>query len=72
MKTKVMTDAAILSEGLPKRSPKNWGIVAAPKCWVMMRVRRPSTTQAKSEPSSALPMPIQVEAMPNFQPNCPA
>lgn len=53
MKTKVMmTDAAILSEGLPKRSPKNWGIVAAPEMLGHDAGYSASTTKPKSEPSS--------------------
>ena len=52
--------------------PKNSGIVREPKWFVIRRVRRPNTTQAKSEPRKALPKPIQVEAMPKFQPNLPA
>ena len=64
--------AAILSALLPKRLPKNSGIVALERCCVMMRVRRPSTAHAKSEPINALPMPAHVAAMPYFQPNCPA
>ena len=69
---KQMTLAAIFSAGLWKRVSKNCGMVALERCWVMMRVRRPRTTQASREPRIALAMPIQVEAMPNFQPNCPA
>ena len=38
----------------------------------MIRVRLPKITQARSEPIKALPIPIQVDAIPNFQPNCPA
>ena len=71
-KMKMMTEAAIFSLSLPKRLPKNSGMVAELRCWVMMRVRRPSTAQASSEPSRALPMPAQVAAMPYFHPNCPA
>ena len=67
-----MTEAPIFSGLLPKRSPKNWGMVAESRCWVMMRVLRPSTTQANSEPMTAFPMPAQVAAIPYFQPNCPA
>lgn len=64
-----MAEEPILSALLSKREPKKAGIVAESKCCVMMRVRRPRTTQASSEPTSALPMPIHVEAMPYFQPN---
>ena len=38
----------------------------------MIRVRRPSTAQARSDPMNAFPRPIQVEASPYFQPNWPA
>lgn len=69
---KMMTEAAIFRDLLPKRLPKNSGMVALSRCWDMMRVRRPSTAQASREPSRALPMPAQVAAMPYFQPNCPA
>ena len=69
---KMMSDAPIFSALLPKRLPKNSGMVAALRCCVMMRVLRPSTAQASSEPISALPTPIQVVATPYFQPNCPA
>ena len=72
MKTKVMMEAATFRDLLSKRSPKNWGMVAESKCWVMIRVRRPRMIQAIMEPIRALPRPIQVEAMPYFQPNCPA
>ena len=71
-KMKMMSDAPIFSALLPKRLPKNSGMVAALRCCVMMRVLRPSTAQASSEPISALPTPIQVVATPYFQPNCPA
>ena len=71
-KMKMMTEAATFREGLPNRLPKNSGMVALSRCWDMMRVRRPSTTQASSEPRRAFPIPAQVAAMPYFQPNCPA
>ena len=71
-KIKMITEAATFSFWEPNRLPKNSGIVALSRCWVIMRVRRPSTTQASREPSRALPMPAQVAAMPYFQPNCPA
>ena len=67
-----MAEAAIFSDREPKRLPKNSGMVALSRCWVMIRVRRPSTAQASSEPRMALPMPAQVAATPYFQPNCPA
>ena len=66
---KVMTEAASCKFLLSKRLPKNSGIVAESKCWVMMRVRRPRIIQASIEPINALPRPIQVDAMPYFQPN---
>ena len=56
-KMKMMSDAPIFSALLPKRLPKNSGMVAALRCCVMMRVLRPSTAQASSEPISALPTP---------------
>ena len=65
-----MTDAAILMAPESNRFPKKSGMVFDDKCWVMTRVLRPSTLQAKSEPIKALPKPIQVEAKPKFQPNC--
>ena len=57
---------------LSKRLPKNSGMVALSRCWVITLVRRPSTTQASSDPKKAFPSPAQVAAMPYFQPNCPA
>ena len=48
------------------------GIVEEERCCVITRVRLPSTAQASSEPIKALPRPIQVAAIPYFQPNCPA
>ena len=68
----MMAEAASFSFLLPNRRPKNSGMVALSRCWDMMRVRRPSTTQASREPRKALPNPAQVEAMPNRQPNWPA
>ena len=44
-------------------------MVAESRCWVMILVRLPRMTQASSDPISAFPIPIQVEAIPNFQPN---
>ena len=67
-----MAEARSLSFLLPKRLPKNSGMVALSRCWLMIRVRRPSTAQARSEPKRALPMPTQVAATPYFHPNCPA
>ena len=69
---KTMTEAPIFRPLLWNRWPKNWGMVAESKCWVMILVRLPSTAQASREPMMALPMPTQVEAMPYFQPNWPA
>ena len=71
-KRKVTAEAASLRARLSKRLPKNSGMVALSRCWVMTRVRRPSTAQASSEPKKALPSPAQVAAMPYFHPNCPA
>ena len=67
-----MAEAPIFSPRLWNRLPKKSGMVADSRCWVIIRVRRPRMTHAISEPMTALPMPIQVEAMPNFQPNWPA
>ena len=67
-----MTEAPIFSPLLWNRLPKNSGMVALFKCWVIIRVRRPRITHASMEPIRVLPMPIHVEAMPYFQPNCPA
>ena len=67
-----MTDAATLSGLLKKRFPKKSGIVALCRCCVIRRVRRPRIRQARSEPISALPRPIQVADRPYFQPNWPA
>ena len=60
----MIAEAASLSEGEPKRLAKKSGIVAESRCCVMMRVRRPRTAHARSEPTSALPMPAQVALMP--------
>ena len=46
---KIMTEAATFRDLEPNRLPKNSGMVAESRCWVMMRVRRPSTTQANSK-----------------------
>ncbi len=69
---KTIMEAPNFKPSLWKRLPKNSGMVALFKCCVIMRVRLPRMTHANIEPISALPMPIQVEAMPYFQPNCPA
>ena len=60
--------SALLSNLLPKKS----GIVFELKCFVMTRVLLPKTIHARSEPRTAFPIPIHVEATPYFQPNCPA
>ena len=67
-----MTLAAIFKAVEPKRASKNCGIVALPRCWLIMRVLLPRMTQARREPISVLPIPIQVDAIPYFQPNWPA
>ena len=69
---KVMIDAAIFRALLPYLASKNCGMVAEFRCCVMILVRLPRTTQARRDPSSAFPIPTQVEAIPYFQPNCPA
>ena len=71
-KMKMMSEAVTFKLWLSKRAPKNSGMVALSKWCVMRRVRRPKMTHASREPMKALPMPIQVEATPNFQPNWPA
>ncbi len=68
----MIADAASFRGLLSKRCPKNSGMVALFKCWVITRVRRPSTAQARREPKKAFPSPAQVAAIPYFQPNCPA
>ena len=72
MKMKVIMEAAILRFSFPNLLPKNSGIVAVSRCWVMILVRLPRIRQAIREPIRALPIPIQVDAIPYFQPNCPA
>ena len=67
-----MAAAMSFKAGLPKRLAKKSGMVAESRCCVMMRVRRPRTAQARSEPMSAFPMPAQVAEMPYRQPNWPA
>ena len=67
-----MMEAPILRPLLSKRLPKNSGMVAELRCCVMMRVRLPRIAHARNEPIRAFPIPIQVEAIPYFQPNCPA
>ena len=68
----MIAEETTFSALLSKRRPKNSGMVAAERWFVITRVRRPSTTQAIRLPMTALPRPIQVEARPYFQPNCPA
>ena len=68
----IITDAPIFNALLPNRSPKNCGIVAEFRCWLIILVRRPRTTHARSEPIIALPMPAHVAEMPYFHPNWPA
>ena len=63
-KMKMMAAAMSFRAGLPKRLAKKSGMVAESRCCVMMRVRRPRTAQARSEPMSAFPMPAQVAEMP--------
>ena len=63
-KTNMMAAAMSFREGLPKRLAKKSGIVAESRCWVMMRVRRPRTAHARSDPMRALPMPAQVAEIP--------
>ena len=65
-------EEAVLSPLLPKRVSKNCGMVAESRCCVITLVRLPRTTHASRDPRSALAMPIQLAAMPYFQPNCPA
>ena len=62
-----MAEAQSFKGLLLKRLPKNSGMVAELKCCVIMRVRRPSTTQASMEPMIAFPSPIQEEAMPYLE-----
>ena len=69
---KIIMEAAIFRDVALNRFSKKSGIVALDRCCVMIRVRRPRMTQAISEPIRALPMPTQVAAIPNFQPNWPA
>ncbi len=71
-KTKAIIEAAMRSDSLEKRVPKKSGIVRLEMCCVINFVRRPRTSHARSEPITALPMPIHVEERPYFHPNCPA
>ena len=72
MKMNTMMDAAIFRLFEPKRFSKKSGIVLVSRCLVMIRVRRPRISHARSEPMNALPRPTQVLARPKFHPNCPA
>ncbi len=65
-------DENVLSPLLSYLVLKNWGIVALSRCCVIILVRLPRTIHAISDPSIAFPIPAHVEAMPYFQPNCPA
>ncbi len=69
---KTIIYAAILSAGLLYRFSKNSGIVALFRCWVISLVHLPRIIQGRSEPKTAFPIPIQVDATPNFHPNWPA
>ena len=71
-KMKTIKDAAIFNPFEKKRFSKKSGMVLLESFCVMMRVRLPKMTHARSEPINAFPRPIQVEARPKFHPNCPA
>ena len=71
-KMNTITEAVIFIALLSYLSPKKSGIVFDPRCCVITFVRLPSTTQARRLPITAFPIPIQVQAMPYFHPNCPA
>ena len=64
MKIKIIIDAPIFRALEPKRLPKNCGIVAESRCWLIILVRLPRINQAISEPIKALPIPAQVAAIP--------
>ena len=66
---KIIIEEIIFIALLSKRFSKYSGIVDAFKVLVISLVRLPKIDQASNEPIIALPIPIQVEAMPNFQPN---
>ena len=59
-----MRAAATLSALLSNLLPKKSGIVFESRCFVMTLVRRPRTIHARSEPMTALPIPIHVEDTP--------
>ena len=50
----------------------NNNLVASFSNCSFLLVLLPKTIHASNEPRKAFPRPIQVEATPNFQPNCPA
>ena len=50
---------------------KKSGIVAAPKCFVMVLVLLPKITHAAKLPKSAFAIPIQKADIPKLHPNCP-
>ena len=51
---------------------KNSGIVLESSFCVISLVLLPSTTHASRDPRIAFPIPIHVDAIPYFHPNCPA
>ena len=69
---KMMIDENSFSDLLEYLFSKNSGMVLVSSSCVRSLVRLPRTTHATSEPSSAFPIPIHVEAIPYFHPNCPA
>ena len=71
-KINTIIDAPIFSGCDANRFPKNCGMVAESRCWLMILVRLPRITQASNEPMIALPIPAHVAETPYFQPNCPA
>ena len=71
-KMNIIIEAPILRALLSNLDPKNSGMVAESRCWVIILVPRPRTTQASRDPMKALPIPIHVDAIPYFHPNCPA
>ena len=62
--TKHISEAMIFSASLLNLFPKKSGIVALDRYWLIMRVLRPRTAQAISEPMKAFPSPAHVAAMP--------
>ena len=65
-------DAAIFNFLELNLFPKKSGIVDELICWVIILVFLPKTAQAKKEPTSALPIPIQNADTPNAYPKDPA